>query len=123
NNEFPDVYFSSGLGFTLAPTFKAFDYPYYSTTLGSRISDIRTGRDYDYDPSYTVDYSVIDSVAFVRRLVDGKEKLPISNTFLFNRGKDTTCLISKLDTVFYLNVFKVIEGSLQQTSTVNLNRK
>jgi hypothetical protein len=92
--------------------------------MGTQIADIRTGKDLPYEPPYVIDYSRIDSMAFIHRLMEGKDKLPVSNTYLFNRETSKTmCLISAVDSVYYLNVFSTDGNSAKLISTVNLSEK
>lgn len=123
-NQFPGIYFQKGLGFTLSPSFIACDYPWYTPEMGTQLSDMRTGKDYTYTPSYMIDYSAIDSIAFIHRLVEGKDKLPVNNIFIFNRVPDkVTCLISKVASSYYINVFNTAHDTPELISTVCLSNK
>ena len=119
-NSYPSFFFEKGIGYTVAPSFRVADYPYFVPTIGTQISDLSTGLDYKFNPPYAIDYSRIDSL-LARKLVSGQLKPPVENLYFINNAiNQELFLFVKIDSTYYLQIFNSLTHTL--TRTLNLNQ-
>ncbi|MFT4060800.1 MAG: hypothetical protein QM642_00430 [Edaphocola sp.] len=118
-NQYPEIFFSSKIGYSLLPTLRVMDYPFLVPLTGSTISNLSNNTDYDFSPQYNIDYSILNP-GLLRKLGDGETFLPVENIYLFNdKISNNIYIISKTEKTYYLNVIDM--PSMQLTNSINLN--
>jgi len=115
----PEVLFTYNVKHSLLPSFMAIEYPFFAPTIGTRITNLNTETDYDFNPKYKIDYSGLNA-EFAKNFATGQSKMPMENRYLFTTATGLY-LITKVDSTYHLNVFNVTEGKVEFSHTVNLN--